>query len=466
MPGLFASLNASVSAIEAQSRALEIAGKNLANVNNAGYARQRVTFGDRGQVVTALGAESLGLEAIGLSQIRDSLLDRQVLRETALSASYTASQSALQRAQASLGQGIDRTSGTDAGTSTDTGIGAALDDLFNSFQSLAANPTDYGERQGLLHSTEILSDRLHLADQRLAQTQSDLDTQIATDLASANSLLSSIANLNSQITRFEINSPGSAVDLRDQRQTALEKLAGYVAFDQTVSGGAVQISVHDTGGTSISLVQGANVTATLNFDGATITAGGTPVSLVGGSAAGALGARDGAIQTLRDRLDALAQQLVTSVNTAYQSGGSSANFFDPTGLTAGTLRLAPGLTANSLQAGNGSAAGDNSVALAIANLAGQKFSTASGAAIDGTFSNFFASTVSDLGQSLASVNARVEEQTSIQDIIVKQRDSVSGVSLDEEMADLVRFQRAFQASSRVFQTINELLDNVISQLGR
>lgn len=462
MPGLFASLNASVSAIEAQSRALEIAGKNLANVNNAGYARQRVTFGDRGQVVTALGAESLGLEAIGLSQIRDSLLDRQVLRETALSASYTATQSAFQRAQASLGQGIDRTSGT----STDTGIGAALDDLFNSFQSLAANPTDYGERQGLLHSTEILSDRLHLADQRLAQTQSDLDTQIATDLASANGLLSSIANLNSQITRFEINSPGSAVDLRDQRQTALEKLAGYVAFDQTVSGGAVQISVRDTGGTTIPLVQGANVTATLNFNGATITAGGTPVSLVGGSAAGALGARDGAIQTLRDRLDALAQQLVTSVNTAYQSGGSSANFFDPTGLTAGTLRLAPGLTANSLQAGNGSAAGDNSVALAIANLAGQKFSTASGAAIDGTFSNFFASTVSDLGQSLASVNARVEEQTSIQDIIVKQRDSVSGVSLDEEMADLVRFQRAFQANSRVFQTINELLDNVISQLGR
>jgi flagellar hook-associated protein 1 FlgK len=466
MSGLFASLNSSVSAIEAHSRALELAGKNLANVNNAGYARQRVTFGDRGQVVTAQGAESLGLEALGIEQIRDSLLDRQVLREISLTQSYTAQQSAYQRAQASLGQRIDRATGAESSTSTDTGIGAALDGLFNSFQSLATNPTDHGGRQNLLHSAEILTDRLQLADQRLSQTQADLDSQINTDLASANGLLASIANFNDQIKRFEINNPGSAVDLRDQRQAALEKLAGYIAFDQSnTSGGQIQISARDTTGASIVLVDGPSVEASLAFDGTAITAGGTALSLTSGSAPGALSARDGAIKQLRDRLDTLARQLVTSVNTAYQSAGSTANFFNPAGVTAGSIRLADGLTATTLQAGDGSAAGDNSIALAIAGLASQKFSTAAGDEIDGSFSGFFASTVSDLGQSLAGVNARVEEQTGLQEIITRQRDSVSGVSLDEEMADLVKFQRAFQASSRVFQTINELLENVIS-LGR
>ena len=83
MSGLFGSLTNNVKALNAQSRAIETAGRNLANVNNPHYARQRVLFGDRGTVQTALGPQSLGLEALGITQLRDTLLDKQVLRETA-----------------------------------------------------------------------------------------------------------------------------------------------------------------------------------------------------------------------------------------------------------------------------------------------------------------------------------------------------------------------------------------------
>ena len=111
MSGLFGSLTNNVKALNAQSRAIETAGRNLANVNNPHYARQRVLFGDRGTVQTDLGPQSLGLEALGITQLRDALLDKQVLRETALESSLTNEQAALQKAQAGLGENIDRSNG-------------------------------------------------------------------------------------------------------------------------------------------------------------------------------------------------------------------------------------------------------------------------------------------------------------------------------------------------------------------
>src|SRR5687767_9088721 len=138
MAGLYASINSTVKALAAHSRAIEITGKNLANVNNPDYARQRVRFGDRGTVITPQGAESLGLEALGVEQIRDALLDRQVVREIALKASYEGEQSGYQRAQASLGQNIDRsTSASDATAAGGAGLAGAIDDFFNAFQSFA-----------------------------------------------------------------------------------------------------------------------------------------------------------------------------------------------------------------------------------------------------------------------------------------------------------------------------------------
>jgi flagellar hook-associated protein FlgK len=102
----------------------------------------------------------------------------------------------------------------------------------------------------------------------------------------------------------------------------------------------------------------------------------------------------------------------------------------------------------------------------VAALANQKFTTSGGDEIDGTFTNFFSQSVSSLGQSLSGANARVDDQSNIEQLVRSQRDGASGVSLDEELADLMKFQRAFQASSRVFSVIDELLDNVVNSLGR
>lgn len=468
MSGLFGSLNNSVKALNAQTRGLETAGRNLANVNNANYARQRVVFGDRGVVITPSGPASLGLEALSTMHLRDSMMDTQVSREMSLTAKLETMQSALDTAQAGLGQSISSSSSDSA--STTQGLAENLTAFFNAFTSLAAKPTDVGERQTLIQKAHIMAERLNLSDARLEQSQSDLSASVVTDVASANDILATIGELNGQISRFEINFPGGAVDLRDQRQAKLEELAKIMDFKtraDTTYEGQIVVYTTDSGGTESILVQNEDH-ATLGTDAtvSNVTSTGVPsgaavnLSITTGSIAGALEARDTTIQDMRDQLDAIAAQLVSSVNGAY-----GANFFVSGGTTAGTIDVDSAITASTLTAGTGTS-GDNSIALAVASLATEVFDSVSGDYIDGTFSQYYDKSVSGLGQALSSVSARLSDQKTIQQLVVSQRDSVSGVSLDEEMADLMKYQRAFQANSRVVSTINDLLDNIVNQMGR
>ena len=466
MSGLYASLNNTVQALTAQSRAIEITGKNLANVNNPNYARESVVIGSRGTIPTPQGPESMGISALALRQMRDALLDQQVMSQSSLTADYNAQQQAYQRAEASLGQNVASSQGTGGSSSTSTGgIAASLDDLFNAFQSLAANPTDPGQRQVLLQNATILTDRLQQASGKLTQVSGDLDTQIGTDVTNANGLLQTIAGLNLQIFQLEINNPGSAVDLRDQRQADLEQLAAKLPVaSQTSATGQFQIYAKDSLGNQVILVDGPNVRGTVAFTGTQITGGApaTPLALSAGSIQGALSARDGGVKTLRDNLDQLASQLVTSVNAAYNPTGITGDFFTAGGTTAGTIAVAAGVNAASLKASDGGPAGDNTIALAVAQLATTKFSTGAGAAFNGTFGGFFSTAVSNIGQAAAGASTRVNDQSNIETLVRSQRDAVSGVSMDEETANLLKFQRAYQASARVFTTIDSLLASVIN----
>ena len=470
MSGLLSSLQASSKALSAQALGIATAGRNMANVNNANYARERVVLGDRGTIMTGTGPEGTGVEAMGVTQIRDSLLDQQVLREVSLKAALATSQSGLQNAQAGLGEQINSAStDSSAGISDANGISASLTNFFNSFQSLAGNPTDVGQRQTLIQQAGILTDRIQLTDTRLAQNQSDLTAQATGDVATVNTDLQNIANLNAQIARFEVNAPGSATDLRNQRQADLEDLAGKMSFEtcpQPGVAGQIQVFAYDGTGAKVVLVDGKNVTGPVTFNGTNVQAGAVPTTLAlsGGSIKGALDTRDGAVKTLRNNINSLAGQLVTSVNAAYNPTGATGNFFNPAGTTAASIQLAGGLTATNLKASDGGAAGDNTVALAVANLANRTFSTAGGDLIDGTLSQHYSSAVTDLGQTLAGVNSRLTDETNIETLVRSQRDAVSGVSLDEETADLMKYQRAFQASSRVIQTIDSMLNTVINGL--
>ena len=471
MSGLIGNLLSAAKSLTAQQAGVETAGRNLANVNNPAYSRQRVSLGDHVIVDTALGPMGSGVEVLGIKQIRDQFLDVAVTREGSQTGLLQAQQSGLERAESALGEHVDR-SGDSASISTasssTTGIGAGLNEFFNAFDELAANPMDAGAKQVLLQKADILANKFNVTDQRLSALQDDLteETRVGTD--KVNSLLTQVADLNAEIHKFEIQRPESALDLRDQRQSRLEELSKYIDFStRQIPGGHGQIQVvaKDTTGGDVMLVDKAAVTGGISFDGVQISGGApaTPLGLQGGVLKGQLLVRDGAIQQLRDDIKRTADQLATGVNAAYSATG--ANFFQVPP-ASGLLALDPALNFNTLKASATGDAGANEVALAVADVGRKTYSTGGGAAIDGTLGSFFTKTVSGLGEALNGIDTKLGNQELVERMTITNRDSVSAVSMDEEMADLMKFQRSYQASARVVRVIDEMLDGLINNMLR
>lgn len=468
MLGLFGTLSMANRSLQTQRNATEVAGHNLANVNTPGFSRQRVNLATAGAIQLPFGPVGTGAQVLGIQRVRSAILDSQIQGETSIRGFLDAQQAALQYGQAILGQGIDRlaSQGTD-GVSGQHGIAENLADLFGAFQGLSLNPTSPTERQNVLLKAQDLAAQFNQIDSRLAGLRTDLNNTLNSGVGQANELLASIADLNRQILGAESGEVGSANDLRDLRQQKIEELSSLVNIQTTEqASGAVDIAI---GG--VALVTASDVMDRLE----TYDAGGgqmlirtqtgqTPLTLTGGSLQGTIEARDGGLQTLRTDLNTLAGQFITQVNAIHRAGfnlagGTGANFFAGTGAADiavnGALLADPSL----LQAaGVAGAVGDNQVALALAQLAGQPQAGLG----NQTFSQSFAATVAMLGQSIASVNNEIASQDLVAGMLLRQRDSVSGVSLDEEMTALVRFQKAFEASARIITTVDEMLDTILN----
>ena len=472
MSGLLGTLLNNGQALNMQSRALEITGKNLANINNPAYARQRVQIGSMGTIDTALGNQSMGVTALGLQQLRDTLLDRQMQRERGLTSSLEARQLSLQATESAMGQQFSRLDDAASVSAADGSMGSGLNEtlssFFNAFESWSVRPSDPAEKQLLLQKTELLIEKINTTDSRLTQVQTDITAQVTVDVATANDLMTSIADLNTAIGRAEIGKPESAVDLRDQRQEKIEKLAAFFSFEvQSIPGsnGQVSLTAKDALGNNVSLVN-PQVTGALTFDGTNFS-GGAPSTLLAlstGSLATRIDVRDGMVADLRTSLKNLADQLTTSVNAAYNPTATAGmNFFSAVPATG---LIAAEATITNLRASVTADPGANELAVAVASLSGKIFSSGGGDLIDGTFSAHYSAMVSTLGLDLSSTNARLADQLLSEQVTSSNRDAVSGVSQDEEMTDLLRFQRSFQATARFSNAVDELLDIVVNRLGK
>ena len=191
---------------------------------------------------------------------------------------------------------------------------------------------------------------------------------------------------------------------------------------------------------------------------------GAPLTLTGGSIAGTIDARDGALKSLHDGINNLAGQIISQVNTVYRAGydlngNTGADLF--TGTNASDIGVNATLASDpsSLQAsGVAGAAGNNDVVLALAKMA----NTAQAGLGNQTFAQSYNGTITGLGSALNSVNNQLDDQTAVESMMLNQRNSVSGVSIDEEMTNLVMFQRAFQASAHLVSVVDQMLGTVVS----
>jgi flagellar hook-associated protein 1 FlgK len=468
MLGLFGALNMASQSMNAQMAGVDVTGQNLANVNTTGYARQTVDIETSPDISTSVGPEGTGADATSIQQISDDLLNSQIQSQQSVSGYWNSQQTALQSAQTNLDEYLSGTASSSS-SSTDTsstGLSAQLSGLFSSFSSLATTPTSLTAQQAVVNQAQNLATTFNQVDTQLTALNSQLNASVTSGVSSANGLLSNIASLNSEISSAQF-SGGAANDLMDTREQDLENLSQLVNIQtSTGTGGAVDVSI---GGQA--LVSGSQTLDQLKtYDPGNgqlqveTTSGGTPLTLTGGSIQGTIDARDGALADLQSGVNTLASTLITQVNgianTGYSPTGTTGTAFF-TGTDASdiavnsTLVNNPGLLQSSASAATPS---DNSVALQLADLASTDQSTLSGQ----TLSAAYASTVNSLGSALQTANEQVTNQTAVTTMLQTQQSDVSGVNVDQEMTNLMGFQRAYEASAQLVTTINTMMGDTLS----
>lgn len=468
--GLFGSLNLAARSLQVQQQGIEVAGHNLANVNNPAYSRQKIAIHSAGAIQTNDGfIQGIGADVAGIQQVRNALLDAQMVSENSVTGSLEAQQQALQYAQADLGQQIDqRASGAEGAAAAagigQHGIGDAMNDLFNSFQALSTQPSSTTQRDIVLNKATQLAERFQATDKRLDALNDSLNTSVETEVAGANQILSEIAQLNRKIVRAEMNSDGVANDLRDARQAKLEELGKIVKFD-TSEGAAGSVNISIGGVLMVDSTEVAETLETYDVSGKTMVRAAStdaPLNITSGRIHGFIEARDTSIQALRDNLSSLASTLIAEVNRLHQTGfgkdGSTGLAFF-SGTNASDIAVNSALTADKIATSDTAGeVGNNKIILALAQL---KEAPQSGLS-NLTISQNYSRVVAKLGSDLDRVNQGVSDQAAVSNMVATQRDSVSGVSMDEEMTDLLKFQRAYQASAKIVNVIDEMLLSIIN----
>ena len=224
-------------ALRYHSKSAEIAGQNLAHVNDKDYARQRVLAREGVMHSSSYGGlTTSGLESAGLDHARNVILDSRVVNELGETASLEARKEVLDLLQSALGEKIDRQGlnvGLDASHESDLAAGSltrALNDFFNAFQELSASPDEPTIKQALLHSIDTVVKRFNEAGSSFEQIEKDLTVSVQRSIDDVNRILEQIHEVNKQVRRFQLQDKGTAVSYIDRRQALLEELSQIINF--------------------------------------------------------------------------------------------------------------------------------------------------------------------------------------------------------------------------------------------
>jgi len=443
-------------ALQNQSAALSVTGNNLANVNNDNYVRQRLTNS------TTAAEGSAGLERYTVEQIRDAVLDASVVAENGELGELEAETKILNQLNTLFSESIQGDESTTLANSTDSensGLTATLDSFYSAWSDLASDPTSESAKEVVYQTAQAVVDSLNALSGELDDLEDTVSSYISEDVDNVNDLTSQIAALNDEIVRAEMGDSASAADLRNKRQSLLEELGGIINVDYTEQdNGSVTVTSTDSNGDSFALVDGDDYNALTNSEGV-VTAfdGAVTVGVSSGSLKGYSDSLS-AISSARSELNSIVSGFVTSVNTAYASdtaaGETAPVFFDETGLTAGTLSLDSSISSGEDILADYSEESGNDLAKAVAALTEG----------DDTFQDSFITLSTSIASGYAESKDLLEGQELINEMLEEQRSSVSGVNLNEEVTNMMVQQRAFQASSRVINVLDQLLSTVVNDL--
>lgn len=465
MGTLFGSFYIGLRSLSASQMGLSVTGNNIANVNTPGYSRQRTILEEALSIRTAAGAIGTGVDVQRILAIRDRFVEFRLIEQGPQQGRQESLAGALSSVEALFNESVN------------PGIQSALSAFFNSYSALASNPESLANRNDVLTKAQQLTALFRSRSSSLVEMQLSNDRAVTATVDDINTLTAQIAALNQQVAQMESSTIPSANDLRDQRDELIRQLSKLVNIQTTetengtttVSAGSGRLLVAGNQSYDLDAVaQPPNGYRDIFSQGTNITS-----EITGGTLAGYIEARDTYIPSYQNQLDTLAAQITTDVNALHVTGFglnnlTGFNFFvpwaGPVDGAAAAFDVDPAIVADVNRIATGSAAnqpGNNDIATQISDLT-SALNLSGGTA---TYSNYYSSLVYNVGNdsSLASDSLTVE--TAVLAQLQNQRDSVSGVSLDEEAAAMIQFQRQYQASAQFLKVIDDLTGFVIETFG-
>jgi flagellar hook-associated protein 1 FlgK len=454
--GLNSLLSIARSALLTQQKSIDTSGHNIANASTEGYSRQRLLLTPEVPLQTAIGQLGRGVTASGIQRVRDQFLDATFRRENGDLGRYQSNQDLLTQVQGVFGE------------PSDTGIAAGLDQLFSAFGDLANDPTGKTPRALVQQAGLALTQQFQTADRRINEIAADVVTRIRSGVESINATAQQIAQLNVEI-RGEAGSLREAPDLKDQRDKLVDSLSNQVGVrvidrgDGTIAVAAGEALLVDGGqATALELRDQGNGSFGVGMSGVQGT-----INLQSGSMASLVELSSTTIPGVRNQLDRLAAGIVTEVNRIHAGGRTLTGvtgvpFFDPAGTTAASFSLSAQVTqsTDNIAAGQSGGAGDNAAALAISQLRTAGVATFGGSTLGQTYQQL----VADLGGKLSAATQSATAQDTVASQADAQRKSVSGVSIDEEMTNVVAQQNAFAAAARLVNVADQMMQAVIAMV--
>ena len=444
MGSTFFGVETALRGILAQQRALQVTTHNITNAGTAGYTRQKADMVASTPYDTGNGLVGAGVDIQGYQRVRDNFIDIQLRAQTMKTGYAQARQEGLQQVSGALSE------------PGDNGINSLLAKFFSSWQDVANAPENDAARSALVQSTQGLATGFRdLADQ-IGVVKSQTGLAVTDTIAQVNSMGTRIAALNATIAGAQStgNLPN---DLLDQRDALLDNLGSLTNTSWTLNAdGTTDVMV---GGGA--LVTGGTATTLLESDF---------TSLSSGKLAALVGLRDTTLPGYLASLNTIAKSLADKVNAQHalgfnlDTGPSGGAFFTYTpGSEATTLGLSAAIIANprliaasdTVPASAGAQSGNGANAIAIAALMS-----------DVTIGGSYVQLVNTIGSDTKEATRELANSTALAGTLEARRQSISGISLDEEMTNLIKFQRGFQAASRALNAMDDMIDLIITRTGR
>ncbi|CAM3209540.1 flagellar hook-associated protein FlgK [Sporolactobacillus spathodeae] len=503
---IFSSLNMMQRALEVNQEVIQTTGDNISNANTDGYSRQRVdlttwTPFPASGINAARGAGQIGtgVTAGSISRIRDTFVDLQVRDNTNQNGYWSAVNDAYSQMENIVNE------------PSDSGISTVLNNFWQSLQDLASNAGTSGTGSVVLQNGAEVADTFNYIAGSLGKVQNNISDQINENTSLVNNYADQLTALNKQINNQEANGflPN---DLYDQRDAIVDKLSALVNVKVTTTpsggnpvAGAVgrySIELVDKDGKSYvpsaTLVDGQNLTnnhlqttqstdmngnpqvavTLVDNSGNTLPASGSAnLNNMSGKLQGEIDSYTVDFPAVMNSLDNMAQTLASKFNAAYatSAGGSSKGeaFFlgDGSGNSAGTVTAAnihvnADLKGSDVTANVASgASGDNTSAIAMADVLATNAYDIDGNGSSATLQNYLESLIGQIGVNAQSADQFSTNTNSLLTAAQNRRSSISGVSTDEELTNLIQYQQSYAASAKVVNTLDTMLDTIINKMG-